>query len=161
MRAYLVSAVAAVAVLAAAAQAQAIDVQKSVTVAVSADQAWSAIKDFCSPKEWLPPIADCSLSEKDGALHRELVLGDGAKVLEVERFHSDTTKTVTYSIVDSPLPLVDYWSMLSVTALGADKAEIRWAGRFAAPEGKDKDATDLISGLYQAGLDSLADKLGQ
>lgn len=139
--------------------AQALDVREAQSYSVPADKVWAAIRDFCSLKEWHPAIADCTQTAKNGVTRRTLVTGDGAKIKEVRHFHSDKTMTVTYSIVESPLPVIDYISTMTVTSDGSGKTEFIWQGRFAAPEGKDKDATDIIRSIYRAGLDNLAKKL--
>ena len=145
--------------LALAPSAQAIDVKKQITVPASAAKAWAAVQDFCSLPDWHPAVVGCTLGEMGGLKKRELTLGNDAKIVEVENFHSDKTMTIIYSIVDSPLPLVQYVSTITVTPAGEGMATIGWNGRFAAPDGKDKEARDLIDGFYEAGLQTLAKKL--
>lgn len=139
--------------------AQAIDVDKQITVPASAAKAWAAVQDFCSLPDWHPVVTGCAPGMMQNLKKRELTLDNGAKIVEVENFHSDKTMTIVYSIVDSPLPLVEYVSTITVTPAGEGMATIGWNGRFAAPEGQDKAAKDLISGFYEAGLQTLAKNL--
>jgi len=141
--------------------ADAIDVVESQIYSVSADKLWAEIRDFCSLKDWHPAIADCSKTTNNGFTHRTLVTSDGAKIKEVRYFHSDKTMTITYSILESPLPVIDYLSTMTVTPAGNGKTEFVWQGRFAAPQGKEKDATDIITSIYRAGLDNLVKKLAK
>lgn len=144
-----------------AAQAQALDVEKSMLFAAPAAKVWDSIKDFCSIKDWHPVIVECSKGKSGDLLERTLSLPDGGKIVEVENFHADGTMTSIYSIVSSPLPLVDYASVITVTPVGDDFSQMTWRGRFNAPEGKDADALALISGFYTAGMINLSTMLGQ
>ena len=67
--------------------------------------------------------------------------------------------TVTYLILQAPLPLSDYCSSLTVTPEGDGGSLVAWRGRFAVPEAHRKEAHDLIAGFYELGLKGLAKKL--
>ena len=155
MNRLIATALVAVAAIMLAPTARAIDVEESATLGVSPDRVWETIKDFCSIKNWSQLVRECKLSTQSGLPFplRTLTTDDGAKIVEIEIFHSDTTMTITSAIAESTLPLIDYWSTITVTPLGEERrAEMTWRGRFAAPEGKEKDAEKLIRSLYVNGL---------
>jgi hypothetical protein len=68
----------------------------------------------------------------------------------------------TYRIIESPLPLADYFSTLSVTP-GPAGAMVKWTGKFkrknpadTPPAGEDDAAAvKLIEVVYKTGLDNL------
>lgn len=138
----------------AAMPAFAIDVSESVDVTASADQAWAAIAEFCSIKDWHPVVAECDQFEKDGATMRSLVTGDGGEILEELHEMNDAGRSYTYSIIESPLPVADYVATMTVTENG-DGATIEWAGQFSARDASDDEAAEVITGIYRAGLDEL------
>ena len=64
--------------------------------------------------------------------------------------------SVGYEIIESPLPVADYRATISVAESGG-KAVVVWASTF---EGTADGASDIIAGIYTAGLDALAAKFG-
>jgi hypothetical protein len=138
--------------------ALAIDVGQSTKVAVAPADAWAAITDFCSIADWHPAIVGCEQFEEDGKTMRRLELGDGGEIVEALTAHDDAAMTYSYVIVEGPLPVADYASTMSVTP-STDGAIIDWRGAFAAAGVTDSEATGLITGIYQSGLESLAEQL--
>ena len=72
--------------------------------------------------------------------------------------YSDEGMSYTYVIVDSPLPVADYVSTLAVMGSGGGSM-ITWSGEFAAEGAPDAKAVEVISGIYQAGLAALKERL--
>ncbi len=136
----------------------AIDIAERVDVAVSVDQAWGAIAEFCSIKDWHPVVAECEQFEKDGVTMRRLVTGDGGEILEELNEMNDAGRSYTYSIIDSPLPVADYVSTMTVTGNG-DGATIEWSSNFNANGAGDDEAIEVMTGIYRAGLDELKSRL--
>ncbi len=70
----------------------------------------------------------CEPGEKDGAKIRTLSLKGGGTIVEKLVEWSDTDHKYTYTILESPLPVADYTSTLSVKADDDGGAGIRgWA----------------------------------
>jgi hypothetical protein len=57
-------------------------ITSTVTVAADAADVWQVVGDFCDIDDWHPGIVGCVLEARDGVVHRQLTLGDGAGVLE-------------------------------------------------------------------------------
>ena len=140
--------------------ALALDLSENVDVAASPADAWDAISDFCSIKDWHPVIAECEQFDQDGKTMRTLTTGDGGELLEELHELDDAGMSMTYSIIESPLPIADYVSTIAVTAAG-DGATITWSSTFNAAGVSDDEALELMTGIYHAGLDSLKGQLGQ
>ncbi len=138
--------------------AAALEVRQSVEVKAPPEQVWALIGNFCSIAKWHPVIADCALSQKDGVATRKLTTVDGAVLLEKRVQYSDEGMSYTYTILDSPLPVRDYTSTLAVMDQGGGSM-ITWSGEFEAKGAPDAKAKDVITGIYQAGLKSLQDRL--
>ncbi|MGI9420800.1 MAG: SRPBCC family protein [Geminicoccaceae bacterium] len=140
--------------------AYAIDLSESVDVAASPADAWAAIGDWCSIKDWHPVIAECEAYEEDGKTMRKLTTGDGGEIIEEQTAMDGDAMSFSYAIIESPLPIADYASTMAVTENG-DGATITWSSSYGANGVSDEEALELMTGIYRAGLDELPGKLGQ
>ncbi len=137
------------------ASAFALDAKVERDLSTDAKTAWAAVGDFCGIEKWHPAVAKCTLSEKDGKTFRELTLGDGAKILERLESRNDGEMSYTYSIVESPLPVKNYMSTISVKPTGG-KSKLSWVGKFDSNGASDEKALKIITGIYEAGAVELA-----
>ncbi len=144
----------------AASPALAIDLSESVDVAASPADAWAAIGDWCSIKDWHPVIAECEAYEEDGKTMRKLTTGDGGEIIEEQQAMDADGMSLSYAIIESPLPIADYASTIAVTENG-DGATITWSSSYNANGVSDDEALELMTGVYRAGLDELGGQLGQ
>jgi Polyketide cyclase / dehydrase and lipid transport len=133
--------------------AAALEVSNAATVPGKPKELWDRIGSFCSIKNWHPAIAKCEKSKEGGATYRTLTTKDGGIIKE--KLLKKTDHSYTYEIVDSPLPVQNYRSTISVAADG-DQTKIEWKGTFDAKGASDDDAKKVIGGIYQAGLDNIA-----
>ena len=125
-------------------------ITSSVTVAADSAIVWQTVGDICDIDDWHPGIVSCVLEARDGVLHRHLVLGDGAPILE-EIVSAEPGVSYTYKIIESPLPIADYVSPLSVTA--GNPTTITWEGSFTSEVTEMQSA---IQGLYDGGLGAIS-----
>jgi hypothetical protein len=133
--------------------AAALEVSNAATVPGTPKEVWDKIGSFCAIKSWHPVIAKCEKSKEGGATYRTLTTKDGATIKE--KLLKKTDHSYTYEIIDSPLPVQNYKSTISVAADG-DQTKIEWKSTFDAKGASDDDAKKVISGIYQAGLDNIA-----
>jgi hypothetical protein len=136
----------------------ALEVRQSVEVAAPPEEVWQAISDFCAIADWHPVIGECAQSEQDGAAMRTLTTVDGGVLVERRVQYSDEGMSYTYEIVESPLPVADYVSTLAVMD-STGGSMITWSGEFAAAGAPDAQAVEVISGIYEAGLAALEERL--
>ena len=144
---------------AAASPASAASLLRSVDVEGSPAKVWSMIGAFCAIKDWLPPVGTCT---EDGKVPptRTLVTKDGkATFVELQTARSDAEHFYSYTFQSSPLPVGHYTSTIKVAAKGKGMSTITWRGEYVPEPGKEKDANDALSGIYEAGLDSIKAKL--
>lgn len=135
----------------------AIEVAKSAAVAAPPAKVWQTVGDFCGIGTWHPAVEKCVVSQKDGKTLRTLSLKGGGTIVEEQVSRDDKVMTYTYAIVESPLPVSDYTSTLSVSPSDSG-SKLDWKGSFKAKGAPDSVATDVISGIYDAGLKGIADK---
>lgn len=148
-------AAAALALSASSAFATEYTITSSATVAADSATVWSAIGDFCDIDDWHPGIVSCVLEARDGMVHRQLTLGDGAPVLE-QLVASEPGVSYSYKIVEAPLPITDYASTVSVTE--GNPTIVTWAGTFKSDVPEMEGA---IQGLYDGGLAAISARFAQ
>lgn len=135
--------------------ALALEAHASKEVSAAPSAVWAVIGDFCGIVRWHPAIAACESSQKDEALFRTLTLKGGGQILEKQTARDDGHHTYSYSIVNGPLPVSAYRSTLKVTPKG-NGSKIEWMGSFDAKEAPAEEVIELITGIYQAGVDGVA-----
>lgn len=143
--------------LLAATPALALEASKTVDVAASPEKVWQTIGNFCGIADWHPAISACSPGEQNGKPTRHLTLKGGGTIDEEQTARNDSKMRYSYTILQSPLPVSDYHSTISVTKKG-NGSEVTWMGTFKAKGASDADATMAIQGIYDSGLQSLAQK---
>jgi hypothetical protein len=141
----------------AATPALALTVTRSAEVAAAPAKVWATIGEFCGIADWHPVVEKCELSKKDGKTIRTLSLKGGGTIVEELVGRSDERHNYTYEILESPLPVADYKSTISVRPEGAG-SKVIWVGTFKAKGADDSKAQSTIAGVYEAGLKGIADK---
>ena len=153
------TAVAAIALGFGASVASAASLSRSMEVNGAPAAVWSAIGAFCAIKEWLPPVGMCIEDGKTPPT-RTLVTRDGkAAFVEKQTARNDAEHTYSYSFVSSPLPVTNYASTIKVTAKGEGTSLITWTGTYTPDSGKEKDASEALNGVYEAGLAGIKARL--
>jgi len=141
--------------------AHAVDVDETVELSASAEDVWAAIGDFCSIADWHPVIAKCEESMIDDEKYRTLTTGDGGVLLEKLDSMDDSNMSFTYSILEGPLPIANYKSTMSVKEIADKQTIVSWTSTFDAVGVSDDEASELLVGIYRAGLDELNNMLGK
>jgi mxaD protein len=146
-------------------------VVKTVNIQAPVDKVWNAIKDFDSLNKWHPGFAKDEIvkgdDNKPGTV-RKLTIKDGPSFTEELLAFDEATHSYRYRIIESPLPVRNYVSHVSVKPDGKGGSKVTWSGTFkrkstsdTPPEAENDDAaTKLITGVYEAGLANLKKMLG-
>jgi hypothetical protein len=135
----------------------ALDAKVTKETSASPANTWAAIGDFCGIATWHPAVTKCVPSTKDGHQIRTLSLKGGGSIEEELVSRNDKKMQYTYKILQSPFPVDDYESTISVIPQG-DGSNVSWAGTFKAKGASDADAVKTITGIYQAGVDGIVAK---
>ena len=122
-----------------------------------AARVWMAVGDFCGIGKWLPGIQRVE-AEHEGK-RRRVVLPDGQAVVEDEIARDDAGMSLSYRVVEGPMPFTDYVSAISVHTTGSG-CSVRWTGRFTPIGSEDKEAR-LVRGIYGSALKGLHGYLGE
>jgi hypothetical protein len=124
----------------------------SADLKTSADSVWKMIGGFNALPDWHPAIEKSEL-EEEGQVRR-LALAGGGTVIEKLVSTDDGSRTYSYTIVDSPLPISDYIATIKVTGEG-DDCTVEWSSEFEPAGASLEDATAVVRGVYEAGLENL------
>lgn len=135
-----------------------LEVSKSMTINAGLDYVWGYAGDFCAIATWHPAVETCETTEEDGTTYRILTLGDGAQLKE--RHDGETATGYSYTIIEGPLPVKDYSSTFEAEG-DAESTTINWSSTFLAEGATDDEAKEVISGIYDGGLSTIADNFNQ
>lgn len=135
-------------------------VDMSVRLNAPAEKVWSVIRGFDAMPRWHPAIARSEETREGTKTRRKLTLHGGGEVVEELVQHDDGKRFYSYTIQHSPLPVAGYRSELSVRDESPGHSTVRWSSTFEPSGGSEADATAVISGVYQAGFDSLKKMFG-
>jgi hypothetical protein len=130
-------------------------VEMSIALNAPAETVWELIGGFADLPRWLPAVTKSEEIRDDGRLQRRLTLQGGATVLEQLDHRDDSSRSYSYTILTSPLPVASYRSELSVRDDGPRRCTVRWASTFEPQGASQADAEAAIRGVYQGGFDKL------
>lgn len=138
-----------------------LSVREVAKVKASETDIWAKFGAFCAIKDWHPAVANCEESAEGDAKFRTLTLQDGGKIKE--KLTGSSATGYTYQIIESPLPVKDYFASFSAKP-DADEpgtSIVVWSSNFAAKGKPDTEAKGVIAGIFKSGLESLAGKAGK
>lgn len=133
--------------------------QRQIILNAGPDEVWQRVGDFNGLDLWHPAVSGSQLlkgNNNEVGAERLLTLDNGATISERLLEHSDTQRLYRYGMLDSPLPVKDYESLLRVEPASGGKALVSWQGLFVADGASDEQAVDIVEGIYAGGLDQLA-----
>jgi len=112
---------------------------------------WDRIGNPASLASWHPGVETTELI--DGGRTRINTVAGGAQV--VEPIVEQAEHHYTFRIAESPLPLADFQSTLRVRDDDGHACVVEWDAAFKAKDVSEAEATALVRGFFQAGLDAL------
>jgi len=142
-----------------------IKVYRSAIIHAAADKVWKLVRDFNSLPKWHPAIATSEIeggraSDTVGCVRRFTRRSDGGLLRETLLSLADDTRTLTYNILVSPMPVANYMAGMRFTPLtigGETFAE--WWAVFDVTSGPPKvTADDIGDNVFVVGFASI-DKL--
>ena len=139
-----------------------LSVVMSVEVAGQVSDVWKTVRAFDRLQDWHPAVESTTMTgapEQVGSV-RVLHLNGGGEIKERLTYFNDSSRTLTYEILESPLPITNYHSYISATDVGNGKTVVIWGSTFEAKGAPDAKAKEVISGIYQAGFDKLKQMFG-
>jgi len=134
---------------------------RSADVSGTMSAVWSMIGPFCAIKDWLPPVGTCT--ENGGVPpERTLVTKDGkATFVEAQTARSDAEHSYSYTFRSSPLPVTNYISTIRVVPKSDGVSTVTWSSTYVPDPGREKDAEEALTGIYDAGLATIKAKFAK
>ena len=129
------------------------EVRRSVRLPASAARSWATIGGFNALPEWHPAVERSELS--DGGRTRTLYLAGGGRIVEGLDEHDAAARRYRYRFIESPLPIENYRSSLSVRDEGDDGCTVEWHGEFASDDAVRTQMEEAVAGIYDTGLENL------
>ncbi len=129
-------------------------VTRKVTLHAPVAEVWGLVGDFHGLADWHPAVESSTREAVGDEEFRLLKIVGGGEILE--HLVAKLSHSYTYSIIRSPLPIAHYEAKIEANTAGAD-TEITWSSSFTPTA---DGASDVVAGIYQAGLDALAARFG-
>ena len=131
-----------------------IKVYRSAIIRASADKVWKLARDFNGLPKWHPAIATSEIegglpADRVGCVRRFTLKSDGGLLREQLLSLADDTRSLTYNILISPMPVANYMAGMRFTpiTMGGDTFAEWWA------------VFDVTSGPPQVTADDIGDNV--
>jgi hypothetical protein len=131
-----------------------IKVYRSAIINTSTDNVWNLVRDFNGLPKWHPAIASSEIegglsADRIGCVRRFTRRNDGGLLREQLLSLADDTRTFTYNILLSPMPVANYTATMRFTPITIDNRTFaEWTAMF-----------DVTSGPPQATADDIGDNV--
>jgi hypothetical protein len=140
-------------------------VQETVTVKVSmtrtfdasADAVWKTISDFSIVDQYVKGITQSKTEGRGVGVIRRIKFREHAEVVERLEALDEEKKTLTYSVLRTPLPMEGYVATMKVEDLGGDRCELVWESTFKTEIAQEVRIKKIIERLYTAGFEGLGE----
>jgi hypothetical protein len=121
------------------------------TIDAAPDAVWDLVRDFGGIQRWNPTLDSCELDRPGVGGVRTLKMG-GSIVRERLETLDEKRRTMSYSILEAPLPVRNYLATVELTAVGPNQTRVVWSSTFE-PAGMSEDQlAQLFTGIYQAAI---------
>ena len=135
-------------------------VSKTTRINASAAVVWAVVRDFNGVPKWIGPVVESTMVGEGVGAVRTVTLDGGAEVQERLEAIDDQGRTLSYSIVSSPLPIENFLSTIQVAAASDDECEVTWSSTFEVAPTDEAEMKALVEGVYTAGFEGLKKLLG-
>lgn len=132
-----------------------IAISMKTQLTASAADVWAVVGDFNALPKFVEAAVESSVEGEGIGSVRTITLPDGAKLLERLEEYDAEKMMVKYSILEGPLPVKNYVSVMQLTAT-ENGCELAWSSEFDAANASDEEAQAALEGVYQMGFDGLA-----
>lgn len=124
------------------------DGKAEVTIDRTPDEVWALVGRFEGLDEWMPGIDAC---EMDGDVRKLQTMG--MEIHEQLKHRDETARRISYSIVQSPLPLEHHLATITVIPEGSG-SRLEWAYE-VLPD----DMAAAIGPIYDGSVTAVKNKL--
>jgi hypothetical protein len=130
-------------------------VSVTVTMQNPGSETWKVIREFGNLIKWAPDVAQMQLTGSGVGAVRTVIFHDGARAVERLESLNDASQTLSYTILESTLPVEGYVASLTVRDLGGAGCEVEWYSTFGAKGAPEKEVSGLLEAFYRKSLGGL------
>jgi Polyketide cyclase / dehydrase and lipid transport len=133
----------------------------STVIDAAAADVWRVVRDFNGLPSWAPFAVESRIEQGQSADQvgciRNFRLRDGGVIRERLLALSDYDLSLSYAILESPMPVEDYVSSLSLTPItDGNRTFAEWQAEFECPPEREAALVQQIAtNVFQAGLTAL------
>jgi NADPH:quinone reductase-like Zn-dependent oxidoreductase len=144
-----------------------VEVRRSTVIDAPVGAVWTLLRDFNGHDRWHPAVAESVIEDGRRADEvgcvRRFRLTDGGLLREQLLRLSDEERSLTYCILEAPLPLIDYVATLRLAPVtDGDRTFWEWRSSFRTPPGEADAMAALVgSAIYEAGFAAIRAHFGQ
>ena len=127
----------------------------------SPGELWALVRDFGGLDKIMPGIERVDVEGEGVGQLRRIPAANGGMVVESLDVLDDESRTLTYSIVEAPLPFRDYSATMVVSDGDDSGSKLTWTGTFL-PDGVPVDKAEHLAGrIYSGGIEGFRSALGE
>ena len=136
-------------------------VSMKMSLNAAAEEVWKVIGDFNGLPKFVAAVVDSKTEGSGLGSVRTLTLQDGGPPI-VEKLESqdDQRHSLSYSVVESPLPLEGYLATVEVRDLGENRCEVAWSSGFEPKGATEEEAKKIVEGIYSGAFEGLKELYG-
>jgi hypothetical protein len=133
----------------------------STVIDAAAADVWRVVRDFNGLPSWTPFAVESRIEQGQSADQvgciRNFRLRDGGVIRERLLALSDYDLSMSYAILESPMPVEDYVASLSLTPItDGNRTFAEWEAEFDCPPEREAALVQEIgANVFQAGLTAL------
>ena len=133
----------------------------STVIDAAAADVWRVVRDFNGLPSWAPFAVESRIEQGRSADQvgciRNFRLRDGGVIRERLLALSDYDLSMSYAILESPMPVEDYVSSLSLTPITeGNRTFAEWQAEFDCPPEREAALVQQVgANVFQAGLTAL------
>ena len=145
-----------------------IKVYRSAIINANADKVWKLVRDFNALPKWHPAIASSAIedggpADRIGCVRRFTRRSDGGMLREQLLSLADDTRSFTYNILVSPMPVANYLAAMRFTPITRDNRTFaEWWAVFDVTSGPPATtAADIGDNVFVAGFAAIEKQLAR
>jgi len=130
-------------------------VSLSARIKAPAGEVWQTVKDFENPGKYLSAVSECRMEGAGVGAVRSVNLQNGGYGVEKMVHLDEENRTISYTLIDSSLPLSGYIAVMHVRDLGEHHCVLEWSSVFEPKGISDEEALEFIEKFYAGGFEGM------
>lgn len=133
---------------------------RSAVIDAPLERVWAVLRDFGGHGRWHPDLTFCQVeNELDGDVVgcvRRLRVGDQDEMREQLLRHSDLDHSYAYAVLDSPLPILDSVTSLTLKPVSdSGQTFLHWSAEFRISKSRADELNAWMGRIFEAGFSGL------